>query len=517
MASPSARSGSASQVLDGGTFWLARFLILRLLGLVYLLAFLVAVNQLPPLVGEYGLTPALSYLERVREHFGSEAATWLNYPTLFLLGCSDQSLLLAAWIGVALSALCVVGYANAIAMLVLWALYLSIAQVGQVWYGFGWESQLLETGFLGILLCPLLDPRPFPRTPPPIAVIWLHRWLIFRIMIGAGLIKLRGDQSWRDLTALTYHYETQPLPNPISRWLHFAPVWFHQFGCLWNHFTELFVPWFCFGPRVARRAAGLLLLLFQGLLFLSGNLSFLNWLTIVPCLACLDDELLRRVLPGRLVARAEAAAIAPRAIGSLVVSWLYFAVVVWLSVDPVTNLLDPKQKMNTSFDPLHLVNTYGAFGSMDRDRLEIVFEGTDEEDPGPGAVWRPYEFKAKPGDPRRSLPWVSPYHHRLDWLMWFAAKGTPDRHPWTLHLVWKLLHNDPATLGLLAGNPFPDRPPRYIRAVLYQYKFAPPESSATWTRWRVRAWLPNLSVYNMELRQSLVEMGWMKEEDVRPK
>lgn len=515
---PSANSGSGAPALDGRSFWLTRFLMLRLLGVVYVFAFLAAANQLLPLVGERGLTPATTFLDVMRAEAGSESRTWLGHPTLFLLGCSDQGLLLVSWAGVALAALCIVGYANAISMALLWALYLSIVQVGQRWYAYGWEGLILETGFLGVFLCPLLDPRPFPRTPPPIAVIWLHRWLLFRVILGAGLIKLRGDQSWRDLTALTYHYETQPLPNPLSPWIHALPRWVHAFGCVWNHFTELFLPWFVFGPRLVRRAAGLLMVLFQVLLILSGNLSFLNWLTVVSCLACLDDGIWNRVVPRRLVSAAEGAAGAARvSVPSLVASGVLATVVVWLSVDPVANLLDPKQKMNTSFDPLHLVNTYGAFGSMDKVRYEIVFEGTWEEDLGPETVWRPYEFKAKPGDPLRSPPWVAPYHLRIDWQVWFAAKSTPDRHPWTLHFVWKLLHKDKATLGLLASNPFPGRPPRYVRAELYEYRFAPLGGDAVWTRRRVRAWLPSLSIYNLELRESLVECGWLGEEALKPK
>ncbi len=139
----------------------------------------------------------------------------------------------------------------------------------------------METGFLGIFLCPLLDGRPFPRRPPPTPVIWLFRWLAFRIMFGAGLIKIRGDTCWGDLTCLYYHYETQPIPNPLSWWLHFRPHWFHKFGALWNHFIELIVPWFAFWPRAARHIAGVLLVSFQIVLILSGNLSFLNWLTMV--------------------------------------------------------------------------------------------------------------------------------------------------------------------------------------------------------------------------------------------
>src|SRR5471030_2952050 len=317
-------------------YHLTRFLLLRLLGLVYFFAFLAAANQLVPLIGHRGLLPADLYLER--------------------LGDSDPSLQIVSWIGLALSLAVLLGYANAIVMLLLWILYSSIVNVGQLWYSYGWEIQLLETGFLAIFFCPLLDWRPFPRCAPPVAVIWLYRWLIFRIMLGAGLIKLRGDDCWRDLTCLYYHYETQPIPNPLSWWLHFRPHWFHKFGAFWNHFVELVVPWFAFGPRPVRHVAGVLLISFQGVLIASGNLSFLNWLTLVPCLACLDDSFWRLVLPGFIVRRAERAAATAEPSRPMEFAALALAVLVAvLSIAPVANLLSSRQRMNTSFNRLHLV------------------------------------------------------------------------------------------------------------------------------------------------------------------
>ena len=198
------------------SYWLTRFVILRLLGLVYLVAFWSLANQVLPLIGSHGLLPAASFLTRLETHFGSRLDAFGRVPSVFWLGVGDATLTIGAWVGVALSLLVVLGFADAIVMAVLWALYLSFVHIGQDWYGYGWEIQLAETGFLAIFLCPLLDPRPFPRRPPPTPVVWLFRWLIFRIMVGAGLIKLRGDPCWRDLTCLYYHYETQPLPNPLS-------------------------------------------------------------------------------------------------------------------------------------------------------------------------------------------------------------------------------------------------------------------------------------------------------------
>ena len=358
-------------------YWLTRFVLLRLLGFIYFIAFLAAVNQFAPLIGHNGLLPADRYLHRLTEHFGSRAEGFFELPSLFWFSVSDNALLAVAWTGLALSLLVVLGYANALLMLALWVLYTSIVNVGQLWYSYGWEIQLLETGFLGVFLCPLLDGRPFPRRAPPVVVLWLYRWLIFRIMLGAGLIKLRGDACWRDLTCLYYHYETQPIPNPVSWWLHFRPHWFHQLGTLWNHIVELVVPWFAFWPRPSRHVAGVLLASFQVILIISGNLSFLNWLTIVPCLACLDDTFWARLLPHWIVNRARQAAESAQPSTAQEFAAIALALVVaLLSIDPVMNLISPGQVMNTSFNRLNLVNTYGAFGTVGRERSEIVFEGT---------------------------------------------------------------------------------------------------------------------------------------------
>lgn len=504
-------SGEDDRRGTGPSYWLTRFLILRLLGVVYLVAFVVLAQQALPLVGHDGLLPADDHLHRLVQHFGSRGAAALAVPSLFWLGVSDGILLAAAWVGAALAALVVAGFANAVLLVVLWALYMSFVHIGQDWYGYGWEMQLLETGFLAVFLCPLFDARPFPRRPPPAAVLWLFRWLIVRIMLGAGLIKLRGDPCWRDLTCLYYHYETQPLPNPLSRWLHLRPPWFQKAGVLFNHLAELVAPWFAVWPRIARLVAGGVMLLFQGTLILSGNLSFLNWLTIVPILACFDDGLLRHVLPRRLVARAErAAAEAEPSQAQAATAWGLVVVVALLSVAPVRNLLSPGQRMNTSFDRLALVNSYGAFGSVGRLRPEIVFEGTRAASPGDDAEWRAYEFPCKPGGVLRRPCVVAPYQYRLDWQIWFAAMSTAERYPWTLHLVWKLLHNDRGALSLLATDPFPEGPPRWIRARLYRYEFAAPNdpSGAWWRRTLIGEWLPPLSADDPRLRRFLAAYGW---------
>jgi hypothetical protein len=482
------------------SYWLTRFLILRLLGFVYAFAFLSLALQVLPLVGHDGILPADRFLDAVARSLGSRGAGFLALPSLFWLGVPDAALAALAWLGLALSLCVLAGLANSILLAALWALYLSFVHVGQEWYGFGWEIQLLETGFLAIFLCPLLDARPFPRRAPPGVVVWLFRWLIFRIMLGAALIKLRGDPCWRELRCLDFHFETQPIPNPLSRAFHFLPAWAHSGGVLLNHAAELVAPWFVFLPGWLCRGAGIVMLCFQGVLLLSGNLSFLNWLTIVPILACFDDALLRRILPRRLVSRAErAAAEATRSRGQEIAGLALAGVVALQSVGPVANLLSPHQRMNTSFDPLALVNSYGAFGSVGRVRFEIVLEGTDEGEIGPETRWREYEFPCKPGDVRRRPCLVSPYQPRLDWQIWFAAMATPAEHPWMLRLVSKLLHGDPGVKSLLATDPFPERPPRWIRARLYRYRFAPPGGPAWWERTLEGEWLPPLSARDPRL------------------
>lgn len=509
------------------TYWLTRFVILRFLGLVYLVGFLVAANQIVPLIGHHGLTPADAMLERVEEHFGGRWEAFRELPTLFYWNCSDAALQGVAWAGVILSAIVLLGYANAPLLLILWALYMSIIHAGGLWYGYGWETQLLETGFLGALLCPVIDPRPFARSSPPVVVLWLFRWLIFRIMIGAFLIKWRGDSCWRDYTALNFHYETQPVPNPLSRYLHLAPAWTQTAGVYWNHFVEFAVPWFAFWPRISRHVAGVLLVSFQVVLIASGNLSFLNWLTIIPALACFDDTFWRWLLPGFLIRAAERADAGEQEerrktfhrVASFVqkgTALAFAGVVIWLSIPVVKNLLSPQQLMNASIGPvsqLHLVNTYGAFGTVGRERYELVFQGTNDVLPDEAAEWREYEFEVKPGDVMRRPAIITPYHHRLDWQIWFAAMATPNDYPWTVSFVWHLLQNEPTTLQLIANNPFPEAPPRYIRALRYRYKFAPQDNpeGAWWTRERLETWLPPISLSSTNVKNFLQAQGWLYE------
>jgi hypothetical protein len=493
------------------TYWLTRFLILRLLGVIYAVAFLVAINQIVPLIGENGLLPVGIFLKRVGGALGSPGAGFARLPSLFWFVHSDTALLTVAWVGFALSCVVVAGFANAPLLSVLWFLYMSFVHVGQDWYGYGWEIQLLETGFLAIFLCPLLDMRPFPGRAAPAPVIGLFRWLTFRIMLGAGLIKIRGDETWRNATALYYHFESQPLPGLLSRWFHFLPRVVLKIGVWFNFLAEVVAPWFIFWPRLARHIAGSVIVLLQIILIFSGNLSFLNWLTIVPALACFDDGFWSKLLPRPLVRRAEAAAArAGPSRPMLVTAWTVVVVIAFLSIQPVLNMISDRQIMNTSFDRLDLVNTYGAFGSVGRERLNLVFEGTMDETPDDNATWKAYPYKGLPTALDKRPPQIAPYQLRLDWQIWFAAMSTPEEYPWTLTLVSKLLHNDPGAVGLFAANPFSDKPPRYIRVVLYRYSFAQPGNPEGnwWIRERVGdLWLPAMSANDPRLTEFLNGAG----------
>jgi hypothetical protein len=508
------RTALWQRVLDErATYELTRFAVLRLLALVYLAAFVSLAMQLEPLLGSHGLLPVTQLLAFSRSRFG--AATYWRMPTLFWLGASDGALRALCWTGVALSAAALLGVTNALLQLALWVLYMSFVHVGQIFYGYGWEIQLLETGFLAVLLCPVRTLRPLPDSAAPKVVVWLFRWLIFRVMIGAALIKLRNDECWRDLTCLDYHFETQPNPNPLAWSMHHAPHWVHAVWLLFNHFVELVVPWFAFGLRPWRHAAGVLLVAFQLFLILSGNLSFLNWLTIVPALACLDDTAFARIVPRRwrtvLLARSEALSPSRAHARTTKVAGVVIAL---LSVAPVINLASCNQAMNTSFDPLDLVNTYGAFGDVDRNRFEVILEGTRDAVPDESARWEEYELPCMPGDPRRRPCLVTPYHYRLDWQMWFVGNGAArgesiEDEPWLVHLVWQLLRGEASPKTLLARDPFPTASPLWIRAGIWRYRFTRSRADgAWWTRKRVGEYLHPVSLDDPDLRDYVQAYGW---------
>ena len=450
-------------------YWFARLVLERGLALVYLLAFANALHQFPPLLGERGLLPVPRYLAGTR---------FRDAPSLFHLGYTDRRLRLVGWCGVVLATATLLGLPAAgplwvpvLVWLVLWALYLSIVNVGQRFYSFGWESLLLEAGFLAVFLGNA-------RTPPPLPILLLFRWLAVRVELGAGLIKLRGDRCWRDLTCLDYHHETQPMPNPVSWYAHRLPPWFHRLEVLGNYVAQLAAPAALLLPQPVAGIGALVMVGTQAYLMLSGNYAFLNLVTLVVAATAVPDAFVGGLAPvaaGPLGAPAWFVGL-----GTAVT-----ALVVLLSYWPVRNLFGRHQLMNFSFNRLHLVNTYGAFGSVTRRRKEVVLEGAEVERPAE-ADWREYEFFGKPGDPCRRPPQVAPYHLRLDWLMWFVALAPAYGDGWLPPLLRRLLEGDRPTLRLLRRNPFPAAPPRWVRARLYRYHFTTAAERRATGAWWVR-------------------------------
>lgn len=489
------------------TYRLTRQVFLRFFGFIYFVGFLVALNQYLPLLGSHGLYPTPLYLERVREAIPG-ASRFLAVPTLFWLDCSDRFISGCAWAGILLSVVVMAGFADAPILFVLWALYASFVHAGQLFYGYGWEMMMIEAGFLAIFLAPPLDPRlSAAADATPKTFIWLYRWMTFRLMFGAGMIKMRGDACWRNLSCLDYHFETQPIPNPLSWYFHNLPHALLHGGVLFNHFTELVAPWFLFFPGAVGAAAALVIIAFQSVLILSGNLSWLNWFTICLCVPALDDRFLGRLMPARW-RRSDPVPRTPLA-------WRFIrygaaALLLILSVAPARNLFSSEQVMNGSFDPVGLVNTYGAFGSVGKARDEVILEGTDDPVPDDAADWKEYEFPCKPGDVDQRPCWLAPYQERITWQLWFAAMSSYPQEPWLVHLAAKLLNNDPLALELVSKNPFPKQPPRYIRARLYRYTFTKPSdhTKAWWTREELGPYLPPLSKDDPGLRDYLEHYGW---------
>jgi hypothetical protein len=438
-------------------YWLGRLVLERGIAVVYAIAFVAAARQFRALIGEHGLLPVPRYLAR---------QSFWRAPSIFYAHYSDRFFATVAWFGAALSAAIAVGLADVVPLwvavllwLLLWILYLSIVNVGQTWYSFGWESLLLETGFLAIFLGN-------DRVAPPLLAMWLARLLLFRLEFGAGLIKLRGDSCWRDLTCLYYHHETQPMPGPLSWFFHHLPKPLHRVEVAGNHFAQLVVPFGLFAPQPVASAAGAIVVITQLWLVVSGNFAWLNWLTILLGFSAIDASSTTAVLA---IPTQPALAQAPQWFVGLVMVFTVSTAI--LTYFPVRNMISRRQRMNMSFNPFHLINTYGAFGTIGRTRREVVIEGTDEPKLTEQTAWKEYEFKGKPGAVHRLPPQWAPYHLRLDWLMWFAAISPAYAQPWLRPFLLRLLKNDPPTLRLLRHNPFPESPPRYVRAQLYRYRF----------------------------------------------
>jgi hypothetical protein len=484
-----------------GELWGVRWLLQRGMAAIYLVAFISALNQFRPLLGERGLQPVPAFLKR---------ASFWQAPSLFHFRYSDRFLVGVAWTGILLSCVALLGLSELSAWisvpvwLALWVLYLSIVNVGQTFYGFGWESMLVEAGFFAAFLGPAhLEPSPIP--------ILILRWMLFRVELGAGLIKIRHDKCWRDLTCLYYHHQTQPLPNPLSWYAHRLPKPVHRAGVLFSHFVQLVAPFGLFFPQPVSSLAGAFIIAHQLTLVVTGNYAWLNWLTIVLGLSAFSDGVLLGLLP-----EAWRSALTPelmaRPVAHDIALWLLAGVTLVLSVKPTLNFFSKHQRMNFSYNPLHLVGAYGAFGSVTKTRYEIVIEGTASEKISERTEWREYELRAKPGDTKRRPRQVAPYHLRLDWLMWFLPFSVVVSHGrialqgyerWFVVLVQRLLEGDEQVLRLFAKNPFPNAPPRVVRARFYRYEYSSPEerrdTGAWWRRTLIGEYFPPVALEDLPL------------------
>ena len=461
---------------EPSSYLMNRWLFLRFLGLVYVIAFLSLRVQIVGLIGARGILPAGSYLGAVRENFGSMG--YRLFPTLAWLNSSDAFLKLLASGGAFSGLLVMLGIVTGPALVLAWAGYLSLVTVGRDFLSFQWDILLLEAGFLAIFLAPWRPLEAPWRSASPAAsgtFMWLGRWLLFRLMFLSGAVKLlSGDSNWRNLTALEYHYWTQPLPTPPAWYAAQLPAGFQKFSVLIVFVLELVIPFLVLTPRRLRLAGAALIAGFQLLIAFTGNYAFFNLLAIALCVLAVDDSYWRRWLPARAVQRI--AAEEPAGVLAHEGRVLRAAVAVLLLVISASEMLNTfghagalpafARQIVDWQSPYYLANSYGLFAVMTPSRVEIVIEGSAD-----GQNWLPYEFKYKPGDLRRAPPWVEPHQPRLDWQMWFAALGNYQQNRWFVNFMIRLLEGSPEVAALLKTNPFPNAPPRYIRALAYDYHF----------------------------------------------
>jgi predicted DCC family thiol-disulfide oxidoreductase YuxK len=495
--------------------YLVRGTFLRALGVIYLIAFVSLWTQIDGLIGSKGILPTDQFMQGARRQVEQQQIGLDRYrllPTLCWWNASDTSLRVQCAAGTVIALLVVIGIAPAPCLFLLWLIYLSLATVCRVLLGFQWDNLLLETGFLAIFLASLQFwpfGRPGREAPPSRLVLWLLRLLLFKLMFQSGCVKLlSGDSSWRDLTALAVHYETQPLPTWIGWYAHQLPLWLQKASCLGMFIIELAIPFLFFAPRRLRIFGAAATALLQIVIILTGNYTFFNWLALALCLTLLDDFALAGFLPFRrrrkgmedsqpdpvrLLTTAgkfpwRRLVTLPLAI--VVLSLNCLQLLATLDIRPV--LFKPVVAVHQYLAPFRSLNSYGLFAVMTRTRLEIVIEGSHD-----GINWRPYEFKHKPGDVQRRPGFVAPHQPRLDWQMWFAALGNWQENPWIINLTTRLLQGSPEVLALLESNPFPDQPPRFIRATRYDYRFTDvagrKQTGAWWRRTPTGEYIPPIS------------------------
>ncbi len=475
------------------TYAAARELFLRALGAIYLVAFVSFWVQAEGLVGSRGILPVADFLEAARAHFGGSAPGSL--PTLFWLDASDATLHLLCAAGVVLSLCLLAGFAPVISLIGLFLAYLSLTVGGQAFLSFQWDILLIETGFCAIFLAPAGWWLSRARTRPVSrAGLFLLKLLLFKLMFMSGAVKLTsGDPSWAGLSALNYHYETQPLPTVLGWWMAQGPGWLKAGTTFFILFAELAVPFLIWAPRRLRLIAASLLAGLQLGIMLTGNFAFFNLLALALGLLLLDDTILGRRRP-QAGPPPDGFGLWWRRAGALVLllTLPFHLVLIVSSVRPTLEWPRPVTRAYAVLAPFHIVNGYGLFRVMTRTRPEIVIEGSAD-----GIDWKPYEFRWKPGPLDGAPRWVAPHQPRLDWQMWFAALGRYDMNPWFLRLLERLFENEPSVTGLLAKNPFPGEPPRYLRARLFRYHFTDPatrrETGAWWRAHELGEYIPTVS------------------------
>jgi len=427
-------------------------------------------GQIRALVGIDGLLPVVDLIDRLRITYGNEG--FLRYPTIFWFTASDAALSSACWFGVGAAGFLLFDKFSRLSLILCFVLYLSVVNAGQTFTNFQWDTLLLEIGFLAIFL-----PGGSSIT------IFLFRWLLFRFMLMSGVVKLAsGDQNWWNLTALKYHYETQPLPSPVAWYAHQLPLWFHKLSVTGVFFIELIVPFLIFMPRSLRIFAACCFLLLQLSIIVTGNYNFFNLLVIILCLFLFEDRdvigCLSPKLSEQIIRRCPSPGIYSMAVSSgLAVVIFLVCGGLWWMTNVEKPLIQPVAGLVRVASVFQIVNLYGPFAIMTTERLEIQVEGAGDDD-----LWVPYEFKYKPGEETKSLSWNVPHQPRLDWQMWFAALALPKTSYWLDRLQLKLLQGSPEVLGLFAGNPFPDVLPRKVRLSYYRYRFTNSLEKAIWER-----------------------------------
>lgn len=476
------------------TYYISRFLYVRGIALIFLIAFISLHMQVCGLFGRDGILPIGDLMSHVSSSLSSPGLSkFFIFPTIFWFDSSNGFLIAACVVGELAALAATLGLMSMLNLFVCWLFYLSFVISGSEFMSFQWDILLLEAGFLSIIWAPpAVLSFPFKKVKnaeekPSLVGLWLLRWLLFRLMFMSGLCKiLSGDTTWLDMTALVYHFETQPLPTPLAWFAHHMPLWWQKLSCIVMFIIELGAPFLIFTPARLRHICFLLLVSLQILILLTGNYTFFNLLTILLCTSLIEDSFWKKLLSenqtwvGSLIP--DTAIISrKRFIALPLVALVLFMNFANLSVRHLGFSIAPVRMLMAVLEPYHLANSYGLFAVMTTSRVEIQLEGSSD-----GETWKAYEFKFKPGSLRRAPPVVAPFQPRLDWQMWFAALGTLEDNTWFTRFAHRLLAGSKDVTYLLAYNPFPKEPPKFLRAKKFEYHFSSWNELITGGQWWTR-------------------------------